>query len=137
MKKLVLFTGMIIMIAFLSSSVNAQTTQSSDKATKSQTSQTDQTAKGKFTDSDGDGVCDYSQKCTKHKKCAKFLDENGDGVCDNCKGTENCCKENCCKKSMKKGECAGMNPANCCSEGHKHGHGHTKCQKTHSKPETK
>ena len=138
MKKLVLIVGMIIGIAFLASSVHAQTTQSPDKATKDQTTQTDQNTKGKFVDKDGDGVCDYAQKCRNQGKCAKFLDENGDGVCDNCKGNENCCMEKCCGKGMKKGDCPGMNPKDCCGKGHQHRHGMRKCQQTKSsKPEKK
>ncbi|MBC8314208.1 MAG: hypothetical protein H8E51_01795 [Bacteroidetes bacterium] len=112
MKKLVLITGMIIGIAFLASSVHAQTSQSPDKATKDQTTQTDQKTKCKFVDKDGDGVCDYSKKCDNQEKC--------------------------CKKGMKKGECPGMNPKNCCGKGHQHRHGFRKCtHKNHSKPEKK
>ena len=128
MKKLILITGMIIMITFVASSVNAQSTQSPDKATKNQTAQTDKNVKGTMANTDGKVVCDHKQHCKGNEKCSKFLDGNGDGVCDNCTGNENCCKENCCKKSMKKGECAGMKTANCCSKGHKHGHGSKKCQ---------
>jgi len=118
MKKLTLITGIIIMIAFLAGTVNAQSTQSDEKATLAQT---DQKTSSNFIDKNGDGVCDNNPDCCKNGKSTKFVDENGDGICDNCKGKENCGQGNCCGKEMKKGECTTKAKANCCSKdkGHK------------------
>jgi len=140
MKKLIVVTGMIIGIAFLSAPVSAQTDQSPGKTTKTQNSQSSQNPAGKFVDKDKDGVCDNFQNRGKQGNCAKFVDENGDGVCDNCKGNRNCGQRNCCGKGMQKSNCPGMNPGNCCGKGtgHKHRHGFRNCQQTaHPQPEKK
>ena len=112
MKKLILIIGMIIGVAFLAGSVNAQTKQVQDKSSKVQTTQTDQKTQGNFVDKDGDGVCDNYQNKGKKGNCAKFVDENGDGICDNCVGNENCCG-----KGMMKCKDSGMNKSNCCGKG--------------------
>jgi len=123
---------MIIAIAFLTGTTNAQTTQSPDKTSKDQTTQTDQRTPGNFVDENGDGVCDNYQNGGKQGKCANFVDENGDGVCDNCKGKGSLGKGNCCKKGIQKGKCTGMNSGNCCGKGmgQQHRHGQKKCQPT-------
>ena len=112
MKKLSLIIGMIIGVAFLAGSVNAQTTQAQDKTTKVKTEQTNQKTQGNFVDKDGDGVCDNYQNKGKKGNCAKFVDENGDGICDNCAGNGNCCG-----KGMMKGKASGMSKSNCCGKG--------------------
>jgi len=135
MKKLTLITGMIIGIAFLAGTVNAQTTQGSDKTSKTQTTQTDQKTPGNFVDKDGDGKCENHQSKGKKGNCAKFVDENGDGVCDNCTGNGNCCG-----KGMKKGKSSGMNKGNGCGKGmgNQHRHGQKNCrQTTPTQPEKK
>ncbi|MBE0647452.1 MAG: hypothetical protein IH596_06695 [Bacteroidales bacterium] len=137
MKKLVLISGMILAIIFITGQSNAQTEQSQDKTVKAQTTQT---TPGNFIDKNGDGICDNHQAKGKNANCAKFVDGNGDGVCDNCKGTGNCGQGNCCGKGMQKGNCQGMNKADCCGKGkgHQHRQGMKNCQKqTTPQPEKK
>ncbi len=131
MKKLAFITGMIVGIAFLATSVNAQTASNQDKTAKVETTQTSQPTAGNFVDKNGDGICDNHQAKGKQANCAKFVDANGDGVCDNCKGNGNCGQGNCCGKGMQKGNCQGMNQGNGCAKGtgHQHRHGQQNCQK--------
>jgi len=138
MKKLILITGMMIGIAFLAGTLNAQSTQNADKSTKAQTTQTDQKTPGNFVDKNGDGVCDNKPNCCTKEKCTKFVDENGDGICDNCK--TNCGQGNCCGKGMQNGKCATENKSNCCNKGmgQQHRHGQKSCQQaTPAEPEKK
>ncbi|NQT78165.1 MAG: hypothetical protein HQ565_10655 [Bacteroidetes bacterium] len=140
MKKLTLITGIIIIMAFLAGTVNAQSTQSPDKSTKDQTTQTDQKTPGNFVDKNGDGLCDNHQNKGKLGKCIKFVDENGDGICDNCTGNGNCGQGNCCEKGMQNGKCSAKNKGNCCSKGmgQKHSQGQKNCQQaTPAEPEKK
>jgi len=140
MKNPVLIVGIIIGIAFLTSSINAQTTSGPDKTTKVQTTQASQTTPGNFVDTNSDGVCDNFKNRGIQGNRAKFVDENGDGVCDNCKGKGKCGQANCCGKGMQKGNCQGMSKANCCSKGKGHQPRHRQnCtqQGTTPKPEKK
>ena len=114
MKKLTLITGMIIMIAFLSGTVNAQSTERADNSTNVQTTQTDQKTPGNLANKNGDGICDNKPNCCNMENCINSVDENGDGICDNCK--ENCGQGNCCAKGMQNGKCSEMIKSNCCSK---------------------
>lgn len=133
MKKLTLITGMIIMMAFLAGTTNAQSTQSSDKSTKIQTEQSGQKTPANFVDKDGDGVCDNHQNKGKLGKCAKFVDGDGDGVCDNCTGNGNCCG-----KGMQNGKCSNAKKGNGNCKGQQHQHGQKNCQNaTPAQPDKK
>lgn len=147
MKKLVLMSGMVLVIIFITVKSNAQATQSTDKAVKAQTTQAGQNTSQNFVDKNGDGICDNHQARGQQANCSKFTDANGDGVCDNCKGNGNCGQGNCCGKSMQQGNCQGMqksncvgnNKGNCCGKGtgQQHRHGQPCPQKTTSpKPDS-
>lgn len=137
MKKLIATAGFLLIILFITGTVNAQSAQSPEKEVKAQTAQSGQTTPGNFVDKNGDGICDNHQgKNLKAKNCqgtcTGFTDANGDGVCDNCKGQANCGQGNCCGKAMQKGNCQGMGQGNCCGKdaGHQHRHGQKACQRT-------
>lgn len=38
----------------------------------------------RYTDANGDGVCDNLTYRTQSTACARFVDSNGDGICDSC-----------------------------------------------------
>ncbi|MFH1159598.1 MAG: hypothetical protein V1733_01445 [bacterium] len=142
MKKLILITGMLTGMTFLTVNAFTQSAQTADKTSKTQSEQTTTTTPGKFVDSNGDGICDHHQNKGKNSQCANFTDKNGDGTCDNYQADKNCCKTNCCGKGSQGKNCQGMGQGNCFrgggGKGDQHRHGRKNCQQTaQPQPETK
>lgn len=103
-------TGKILvligLIAFLSSSLFAQTPAA---ATSVKSTGTTVTTQGKFTDDNKNGVCDKHESKAACAPGKNFVDKNGDGKCDNC-GSTGTCKGG-------QGNCAGKGTGAGCGKG--------------------